>query len=321
MKKLIHSAICVILIFVLALLCGCEKTVLPQTSQPGTASSVSSETSENLQAENSSVSEIPSTDATENSSSVGVHESSKADTTSQEVYSGVSSRSETQSSVLPETPAKTSSDKTSSVAVHTHSWTSRIVAAKCTEKGYTLKTCACGESNKTDYTAALGHSWGGWTTVKAATVTSEGRQERICAACKNTESRSVDKLTDTADNVQQEILRLVNAERAKAGLSPLAYYTAGQAAADTRAEEIGEVFSHTRPDGSSCFTVFEEHGLSYRAVGENIAYGYRTAESVMEGWMNSEGHRANILNGNFTHIVVGVNGTNWVQLFITPYSR
>lgn len=88
-----------------------------------------------------------------------------------------------------------------------------------------------------------------------------------------------------------------------------------------RAREIEGAFSHTRPNGSSFSTALKEQGASYRAAGENIAYGQRSAEQVMEGWMNSSGHRANILNAQYTAIGVGVyrsaSGTlHWVQLFI-----
>ena len=92
------------------------------------------------------------------------------------------------------------------------------------------------------------------------------------------------------------------------------------AAAQVRAQEIDVSFSHTRPDGTSCFTVLKDFGISYRACGENIAKGSPSPARVVEGWMNSAGHRANILNANFTAIGVGVYadaaGTlHWAQLF------
>ena len=77
---------------------------------------------------------------------------------------------------------------------------------------------------------------------------------------------------------------------------------------------------HTRPDGTSCFTVLDQNGINYFSAGENIAMGYPTSESVVNGWMNSSGHKANILNSSFTHIGVGCYEENgyyyWVQLFI-----
>ena len=103
----------------------------------------------------------------------------------------------------------------------------------------------------------------------------------------------------------EAVASLVNAARQDAGLSELELDADLCAAAQARAQEIAQSFSHTRPDGSSCFTILEEFGISYRAAGENIAMGQRTPEEVMDGWMNSSGHRANILNGTFTSIGVG----------------
>lgn len=118
----------------------------------------------------------------------------------------------------------------------------------------------------------------------------------------------------------EAVTSLVNAARRDAGLSELELDADLCAAAQARAQEIAQSFSHTRPDGSSCFTILEEFGISYRAAGENIAMGQRTPEEVMDGWMNSSGHRANILNGTFTSIGVGyyVDGAgaaHWVQIF------
>lgn len=117
-----------------------------------------------------------------------------------------------------------------------------------------------------------------------------------------------------------EVVDLVNAERAKEGLSPLTIDTKVQAAAQVRAVECEQSFSHTRPNGSSFATALKEQHVSYMSAGENIAWGQRSPQAVMDAWMNSEGHRANIMNPNFTTIGVGyyqnANGTNyWCQLF------
>lgn len=119
---------------------------------------------------------------------------------------------------------------------------------------------------------------------------------------------------------RDEVYRIVNRERQQNGLPALTYRADLQAAADLRAKEIVELFSHTRPNGTSCFTVVSEAGIAYRALGENIAYGQRSAAEVMNGWMNSSGHRANILSSNFTGMAVGFYQTGgvkyWVQIFI-----
>ena len=117
----------------------------------------------------------------------------------------------------------------------------------------------------------------------------------------------------------EEIVALVNKECAKEGLAPLTLSTKVSAAAQVRAEEIVTSFSHTRPNGSSFSTALNEQNVSYRRAGENIAWGQKSPEAVMNAWMNSSGHRANIMNGNFTSIGVGyyqINGVNyWCQLF------
>ena len=77
-------------------------------------------------------------------------------------------------------------------------------------------------------------------------------------------------------------------------------------------------FSHTSPTYGSPFDMMKSFGIRYRTAGENIAMGYRTPQSVVDGWMNSEGHRANILNSSFTEIGVGyvASGNYWTQMFI-----
>ena len=120
-----------------------------------------------------------------------------------------------------------------------------------------------------------------------------------------------------------EVLDLVNAERAKEGLGELKLNLGVCYAANKRALEVGELFSHTRPDGSVCFTILSEFAIpQYWYVGENIAQGYYTSESVVAGWMNSPGHRANILKPEFTEIGISYDATthSWVQIFYTPYS-
>ncbi len=116
-----------------------------------------------------------------------------------------------------------------------------------------------------------------------------------------------------------EVIRLVNIERAKEGLSALTTNSTIQSAAQVRAQEIVTSFSHTRPNGSSCFTALDQAGVSYSGAGENIAYGQPTPAAVVDAWMNSPGHRANIMNPSFTTIGVGCykSGSTyyWSQFF------
>ena len=126
--------------------------------------------------------------------------------------------------------------------------------------------------------------------------------------------------TPDAGNYAEEILSLVNEERSRAGVSALTLDASAERAAEIRAEEIEQNFSHTRPDGGDFSTALSQQGVNFRTSGENIAYGQNSAEEVMQGWMNSSGHRANILNQSFTSIGVGhaedESGTDyWTQLF------
>ena len=113
-----------------------------------------------------------------------------------------------------------------------------------------------------------------------------------------------------------EVIELVNKERKAAGLSALKKNDELCDNANVRAKEINEVFSHTRPNGETCFTAIT---VSYGYAGENIAKGQTTPEEVMDSWMNSPDHKKNILSKNYTSIGVGYDPlTNrWVQLFIS----
>ncbi|MCD8519445.1 MAG: CAP domain-containing protein [Erysipelotrichaceae bacterium] len=108
-------------------------------------------------------------------------------------------------------------------------------------------------------------------------------------------------------------------ERQKAGLSLLKYNTSLDAGAKQRSIEIITHFSHTRPDGSRFFTVFGPD-FTYRNVGENLGSGYRTPEQVVNAWMNSTSHRANILNEKYEELSVAITKGEdgkyrWVQIF------
>lgn len=127
--------------------------------------------------------------------------------------------------------------------------------------------------------------------------------------------------TSAEEEYIAEVLRLVNIERKNAGLSALTADAGLNKAAKVRAKELPTLFSHTRPDGTSCFTVLDEQSVKYGAAAENIAAGYATPQAVVNGWMNSSGHRANILNGKYTKLGVGVvftddgYGVYWAQVF------
>ena len=128
---------------------------------------------------------------------------------------------------------------------------------------------------------------------------------------------------DDIKATENEVIRLVNAERAKAGLPALKINWELSRCARYKSEDMlnKNYFAHQSPTYGSPFDMIKNFGIRYTAAGENIAKGQRTPAEVMNAWMNSPGHRANILSKQFTQIGVGVakaaNGTfYWTQQFI-----
>ena len=118
----------------------------------------------------------------------------------------------------------------------------------------------------------------------------------------------------TPEQKAQEVFKLVNTERMKAGLQPYKYDLRLEKAAMIRAKEIAVKFSHTRPDGRDSYSAVYEAGVGCPS-GENIGMGTTSAEYMMILWMNSTGHQAAILSRSTTHIGVGYYSGHWVQLF------
>ncbi|MDL4838893.1 S-layer homology domain-containing protein [Aquibacillus rhizosphaerae] len=116
------------------------------------------------------------------------------------------------------------------------------------------------------------------------------------------------------------VIELTNIERKKYGLPALQAYPELNKVANAKAIDMNEnnYFSHTSPTYGSPFEMMNDFGITYQSAGENIASGYLTPERVVNAWMNSEGHRKNILRDYFTHIGVGFedDGYNWVQMFV-----
>ncbi|WP_207669754.1 CAP domain-containing protein [Cellulosilyticum sp. WCF-2] len=133
-----------------------------------------------------------------------------------------------------------------------------------------------------------------------------------------------DSTTDTDVSTQtayeNKVLELVNAERAKQGLKPLEMDESVRNVARLKSQDMkkNNYFSHTSPTYGTPFEMLKKYGISYKSAGENIAQGYQTPEQVVKGWMNSSGHRANILNASYTHIGIGyeADGNYWTQMFI-----
>lgn len=117
-----------------------------------------------------------------------------------------------------------------------------------------------------------------------------------------------------------QVVELTNAERAKEGLAPLQIDHELSKVARDKSKDMATngYFDHNSPVYGSPFDMMKNYGINYKAAGENIAQGQRSPEEVVNAWMNSSGHRANIMNGSFTHIGVGFveQGNHWTQMFI-----
>ena len=147
------------------------------------------------------------------------------------------------------------------------------------------------------------------TTPPSKSVEEEKRQET------NTEQQSIG-----VSAFEQKVVQLTNEERAKQGLAPLQLDTNLSKVAREKSKDMQtqNYFSHTSPTYGSPFEMMNQFGISYKSAGENIAMGQRSPEEVVNAWMNSPGHRANIMNASFTHIGVGhvEQGNYWTQMFI-----
>lgn len=134
------------------------------------------------------------------------------------------------------------------------------------------------------------------------------------------ESSHQEENSSQLSQYEQQVVDLTNAEREKQGLSQLKVDLELSRVAKEKSNDMARnnYFDHNSPVYGSPFDMMKSYGVSYRTAGENIAKGQRSPEEVVNAWMNSEGHRANILNGEFTHIGVGYveQGNHWTQQFI-----
>lgn len=143
----------------------------------------------------------------------------------------------------------------------------------------------------------------------------------------NSSTDSIESGNNISEEVESnqalEVLRLVNVERKKQGLNELILSHNLNGIATKKAEDMRDnnYFSHQSQRYGSPFEMLQSFGVKYSSAGENIAAGQKSAQQVMTDWMNSSGHRANILNANYKELGVGyveggTYGTYWVQLFI-----
>ena len=130
----------------------------------------------------------------------------------------------------------------------------------------------------------------------------------------------IPQLDSSVASYEHEVVRLVNEIRQQNGLKPLIENWELSRVARYKSQDMldNRYFSHTSPTYGSPFQMIKAFGLSYRTAGENIAKGYSTPQAVVNGWMNSSGHRANILNVSYTQIGIGyvAQGNYWTQMFV-----
>jgi uncharacterized YkwD family protein len=145
--------------------------------------------------------------------------------------------------------------------------------------------------------------------------TTENQQPRAVNPTPTTQ-----QATGNISEYARQVVNVTNEQRRINGLAPLQIDTQLSDVAQMKSQDMQSngYFSHTSPTYGSPFDMMRDFGVSYRTAGENIAQGQRTPQEVVNAWMNSAGHRRNILNGNFTHIGVGYesSGNHWTQMFI-----
>lgn len=269
----------------------------------------------------------PSSSHIISSSSIESSKNSSSSSQKQSVSSSASykassrAESKAQSSKSEETTQQIEQQIEQQISVHQHNYAERVIAPNCTSKGYTLHICDCGNSYADNYKKALGHQWSEWETIAEATVTSKGLQQRICQRCSAKDYKYLEKIeikNSPNSDFAEEVIKLINEERKKNGVTLLKIDHTLMNNAYTRSTELETSFSHKRPNGEPGYTFVLD--LDYSIVGENIAAGQTTPEEVVNAWMNSPGHRSNILNPEFTHTGVGCyiasdGWVYWTQLF------
>ena len=202
--------------------------------------------------------------------------------------------------------------------------TTKITLSKTTAKLVQGKTITLKATVSSNTSAKIT-----WTSSnkKVVTVDGSGKVKAVGKGTANVTAKTSDgksavctiSVITQNEAYVEEVIRLVNSERTKRGISKLAVNSRLSVAAQKRAVETERKLSHTRPNGTSFSTILEDYKIKYNITGENIAYNYYTASEAMEGLMDSKGHRDNILNKKFKNIGVGLyekDGYKYlVQLF------
>lgn len=197
---------------------------------------------------------------------------------------------------------------------HTHKWEYYYTESGpyCDRDGINIEKCfACGETKEVPNTDRIPHNFeDGWIITKYPTLTETGIKRRMCYACDFKETATIPKvvLKNNPTELEYEMLEFINASRKEAGVAPLVFNYMHYDCAYTRGEEMKQLYSHTRPNGKDWITVILDKGIALPThAGENIQrgenYGTEGAHII---FMDSPGHRANILSPDYTSISIRV---------------
>ena len=200
--------------------------------------------------------------------------------------------------------------------------TAPVKAADCKKMPVKAADCKATPAKVTPAKAAPAKATPAKATPAKATPAKAAPAKAAPAKVTPAKAAPATNLTEN-DKLVKEVVTLVNQERAKVGLAPLKENLQLSNVAKLKSEDMANknYFSHTSPTYGSPFDMMKKFGITYSAAGENIAMGQQTAASVMSAWMNSPGHKANILSANFTEIGVGIaknadGSIYWTQQFI-----
>lgn len=241
---------------------------------------------------------------------------------------------QTSTSTTKATTKTTTANKTTTTVKHSHQYgKAKTQSQTCETDGYILYRCSCGD----EYTEVLkrtGHKWSEWNTIEAPTASKAGVSKRICNNCNSAETKSIPKLSSGVvteaqmKKIRDGFLRLVNYERKNKGVQELASNSHLNSVAQTRSEEIIDFWSHTRPNGTTFYSLIDRKQYGYITVGENICMtshlgdGYYTPADAWVGsdaqieaaysWIfycfkNSPGHYANMISENFEDCGIGIS--------------
>lgn len=323
--------------FFCAASCSAGRSVVPVQPQTSAAESVQTAPAAAFAAEDEDVAlpeseetgtqPFPQTEASETATTVQTTVPAQTTTSAQTTTPVQTTKAATTSARAQSTvPTLTSPMLTTRPVVtgHIHSYHTTEQAPSCTEPGAVIKTCECGDK-KIEYTAqALGHEFGAFVVTKEATYTEKGKKARTCARCGLQETEEIPKIRPYESmDAALEMLRLINAERAKVGSPALTFNNTCYPCAEIRAHEIITNYSHTRPNGQPFYTVIDENGLDrsggcaenlYNPPGDSVP-----PEDGQKAFMESKAHRTNILNPIYKSASICVlyteDRTYFVQLF------